>query len=126
MPLKQLEGRLVAVAGTHVVSRQEGVAVVGNVFTHPKYRGQGYATIVTSAVTESLLECCENVVLTVDPRNTPAVRAYDKLGYVEACRLVEASAHRRDPSGVSGTWRRFRAAIRGRRYDGSFVSVRID
>ena len=37
-------GRLVAIAGTHVVSPQEHVAVVGNVFTHPSYRGYGYAT----------------------------------------------------------------------------------
>ena len=35
--------RLVAVAGTHVVSHHDGIAVVGNVFTHPKYRGRGLA-----------------------------------------------------------------------------------
>jgi ribosomal protein S18 acetylase RimI-like enzyme len=120
-----IDGRLVAVAGTHVVSRTEGVAVVGNVFTHPKYRGRGYATAATSAVTEALLDCCDCVVLTVDPANAPAVRAYEKLGYVDACRLVEASAHRRDPSGLGGTWRRLRAALRGRRYNGSFVSINI-
>ncbi len=119
-----VEGRLVAVAGTHVVSRQEGVGVVGNVFTHPAHRGRGYATAATSAVTAALLGCCDYVVLTVDPKNQPAVRAYEKLGYVEACQLVEASAARRDPSGLGGSLRRFRAAVRGRKYDGSFVSVR--
>lgn len=118
-----VEGRLVAVAGTHVVSRQEGVAVVGNVFTHPLYRGRGYATAATSSVTQSLLDCCEYVVLTVDPNNAPAVRAYEKLGYFRSCELVEASAARRDPSGLGGSWRRLRAAVRGRRYDGSFVSL---
>ncbi len=119
-----VDGRLVAVAGTHVVSRQEGVAVVGNVFTHPAYRGRGYATAATGAVTESLLEYCDHVVLTVDPNNRPAVAAYEKLGYVEACQLMEASAARRDPAGVVAGMRRIRAAIRGRKYDGSFVSLR--
>ena len=117
------EGRLVAIAGTHVVSRQEGVAVVGNVFTHPAFRGRGYAAAATSAVTESLLQHCEHVVLTVDPNNAPAVAAYVRLGYGEACQLVEASAIRKDPSGVGSTIRRWRAAIRGRKYDGSFVTL---
>jgi len=118
-----VEGRLVAIAGTHVVSRQEGVAVVGNVFTHPAYRGRGYATAATSAVTEALLDYCDYVVLTVDPRNTPAVAAYVRLGYREACQLLEASATRRDPSGLGASLRRLRAAIRGRKYDGAFVTL---
>jgi len=119
-----VDGRLVAVAGTHVVSKQERVAVVGNVFTHPAYRGRGYATAATSAVTEALFSSCDTVVLTVDPSNNPAVRAYEKLGYREVCQLVEASAARRDPSGIGSGLRRLRAAIRGRKYDASFVSLR--
>ena len=117
------EGRLVAIAGTHVVSKQERVAVVGNVFTHPAYRGRGFATSVTSAVTEALLSYCDNVVLTVDPKNAPAVAAYARLGYHEVCHLVEASAARRDVSGFTSSLRRLRAAIRGRKYDGSFVTL---
>ncbi|MGD9933577.1 MAG: GNAT family N-acetyltransferase [Dehalococcoidia bacterium] len=119
-----VEGRLVSVAGTHVVSRHEGVAVVGNVFTQRQHRGKGYATATTSAVTAALLEFCEDVVLTVDPGNRPAVRAYEHLGYREACRLVEASATRRDPTGIAAAFRRVRATVRGRRYGGSFVSLR--
>lgn len=119
-----VQGRLVAVAGTHVVSPQEGVAVVGNVFTHPAYRGHGYATAATSAVTETLLACCSTVVLTVDPSNRPAVAAYERLGYHESCQLVEASAARRDLLGLFASFRRVRASIRGRRYHGSFVTLR--
>ncbi len=118
------DGRLVAVAGTHVVSKQERVAVVGNVFTHPAYRGRGFATAATSAVTEVLFTFCDTVVLTVDPSNNPAVRAYEKLGYREVCQLVEASAARREPSGIGSGLRRLRAAIRGRKYDASFVTLR--
>jgi ribosomal protein S18 acetylase RimI-like enzyme len=119
-----VDGRLVAVAGTHVVSHHEGVAVVGNVFTHRDYRGHGYATIVTSAVTRALLEFCSDVVLTVDPNNLPAVRAYEKLGYREACHLVEASASRKDPTGLVSAVHRMRSRFAGRRYGGSFVSLR--
>lgn len=117
------DGRLVAVAGTHVVSRSEGVAVIGNVFTHPAYRGRGLATNATSAVAEALLAYCDHVVLTVDPNNSPAVAAYARLGFREVCQLVEASAARRDPSGLGANLRRFRAAIRGRKYDGSLVTL---
>ena len=55
--------RLIAAAGTHVVSPQWGVAAVGNVYTHREYRGQGLAKVVTSAVTAELLQQCDTVVL---------------------------------------------------------------
>lgn len=118
------DGRLVSIAGTHVVSRFEGVAVVGNVYTHPRYRGRGYATITTSAVTEVLLEYCDTVVLTVDPLNTPAVHAYQRLGYYEVSRLIEATGVRRDPLGWATAFRRWRAGARGRRYGGELISIR--
>lgn len=108
-------GRLVAVAGTHVVSPEEGLAVVGNVFTHPRHRGRGLATLATGLTTASVLAAgCRDVALTVDPRNEPAVRAYWALGYREICRLVEAPVMRRDPFGVATFGRRLRAAWRGR------------
>lgn len=108
------DGRLVAVAGTHVVSPEEGVAVVGNVFTHPRYRGRGYATLVTGAVTAALLKHCRDVVLTVDPKNVPAVRAYWRLGYSEICRLIEAPVTRRDTFGLAAAAQRSLARWRGR------------
>ena len=52
----RIDGRLTAVAGVHVVSRNEGVAGVGNIFTHPDYRGGGLAQTVTSAVVTALLD----------------------------------------------------------------------
>src|SRR5581483_11765243 len=42
------DGRLVAVAGTHVISHDSEIAVVGNVYTHPRYRGQHFAQATTS------------------------------------------------------------------------------
>lgn len=108
------DDRLVAVAGTHVVSPEEGVAVVGNVFTHPRYRGRGYATLATGVTTEVVLRECDEVALTVDPRNIPAVRAYWRLGYSEVCRVIEAPVVRRDLFGLGAAGHRWLAAWRGR------------
>lgn len=115
------DGRLVSIAGTHVISPANGIAVVGNVFTHPRYRGRGYATLATSAVTAALLARCQEVVLTVDPANSPAVRLYRRLGYQEECLLVEAAATRREVLGLGSALRRRLAAWRGRHYGGEFV-----
>jgi RimJ/RimL family protein N-acetyltransferase len=116
------DGRLVAVAGTHVISALDGIAVAGNVFVHPQYRGRGLGTLVTGAVTRELLRSCREVVLSVDPRNTAAVRAYQRLGYREVGRLVEGAATRRD-LGLIAFLRRRLAAVRGRRYRAELVSL---
>jgi len=107
--------RLVAVAGSHVVAPNASIAVVGNVFTAAEYRGCGFATRTTSAVTEALLERgCGDVILTVDPKNMPAVRAYQKLGYVFGSVVVEARLQRRDFLGIGPALRRRAARRRGR------------
>jgi len=87
-------GRLVAAAGTHVISPQARLAVVGNVLTHVDYRGRGYATAVTGAVTAELLRTCDQVVLNVRSDNPPALQAYRRLGYAEHVRFEERLAHR--------------------------------
>ncbi len=82
-------GRLIAAAGTHLVAPTYGVAAVGNVFTDPDYRGRGYATLCTSAVTEELLSQGMDVVLNVQEGNADAIHIYQKLGYREYCRFIE-------------------------------------
>lgn len=114
--------RLVAVAGTHVVAREDGIGVVGNVFTHPAYRSAGHGTLVTAAVTQYLFQSCREVVLTVDPRNLPAVRAYQRLGYREVARLIEGAAVRRD-IGIGAFVRRRVASLRGKQYGAELVSI---
>jgi ribosomal protein S18 acetylase RimI-like enzyme len=107
------EGRLVAAAGTHVVAPNVGIAIVGNVFTHPGHRGQGLAKLVTSRVTSELFSRgCTLVALTVDATNTPAVRAYARLGYRRGATVVEGRARRRDLFGL-GAWLRRRSARHG-------------
>ena len=106
-------GTLAAVAGTHLVSPGVGIAVVGNVFTRVSARGRGLATRVTSAVTADLLERgCWQVTLTVDPENPPALRAYERLGYVRGAPVHEARFQRRDVLGLGAVLRR-RFARRG-------------
>ena len=86
--------RLIAAAGTHVISPQWGVAAVGNVYTHREYRGQGLSKVVTSAVTADLLEQCSTVVLNVRADNPPALAVYRALGYREHTEFEERLVHR--------------------------------
>lgn len=78
----RVDGNLVAVAGTHAVSRRHGAATIGNVFTLPEYRGRGLATATTAAVAQTLLTegACE-VTLNVREDNAPAIAAYRRLGF---------------------------------------------
>jgi ribosomal protein S18 acetylase RimI-like enzyme len=91
-------GRLIAAAGTHVISPKARLAVVGNVLTHADHRGRGHATAVTGAVTAELLRTCDQVVLNVRADNPPALQAYRKLGYAEHVRFEERLAHRQGTS----------------------------
>ena len=110
----RVNGRLVAAAGTHVISREARLAVVGNVLTHLEHRGRGYAKAVTSAVTAELLRSCDQVVLNVRADNPPAIAAYTRLGYQEHCRFEERLVRRTTPNwpDLTGPLRRLLAARR--------------
>lgn len=90
----RIRNRLVAAAGTHIVSRDARLAVVGNVMTAAEFRGHGYAKAVTAAVTADLLGFCDDVVLNVRADNPPALNAYRRIGYVEHVRYEERLARR--------------------------------
>lgn len=90
----RVNGQLVSAAGTHVISRAARLAVVGNVLTHVDFRGRGFATAVTGAVTAELLRFCDQVVLNVRADNPPALNAYRRLGYAEHLRFEERLVHR--------------------------------
>ena len=121
----EVDGHVVAVAGTHVISGVSGIAVVGNVYTHPRYRNMKLAQAATSAVTRLLLERCREVVLSVDPANVPAVAAYERLCYEEVARLIEGAATRRDVLGAETLLRRTLARLRGSPNE-EIVRIRAD
>ena len=103
----RVNGQLVAAAGTHVISREARLGVVGNVLTHVDYRGRGFATAVTGAVTADLLRTCDQVVLNVRSDNPPALNAYRRLGYAEYTRFEERLIHR-----VGSPWPDLAAGLR--------------
>jgi ribosomal protein S18 acetylase RimI-like enzyme len=90
----RVDGRLVAVAGTHLVAPAQGVAAIGNVFTHPSHRGQGYARECTAAVLRELAGKASTIVLNVGAENRAAQHVYEKLGFVRHCEYLEVMAHR--------------------------------
>ena len=86
---------LVSVAGVHVVSRNESVAGVGNIFTRPDCRGQGLAQIVTSAVATALSEAgIQTIGLNVEHTNTSAIRVYERAGFRTHFSYYEGMADR--------------------------------
>jgi len=90
-------GELVAVAGVHVVSRAEGVAGVGNVFTREDWRGHGLAQIATSAVVAGLIDArIPTIGLNVELGNLPAIAAYERLGFRTAFEYQEGAARRKN------------------------------
>ena len=91
----RVEGRLDALAGTHVVSQAEGVAAVGSVFVRPQQRGRGLGFRVTQAVTARLVDKgIETIVLNVAQANAPAIRMYERVGYRRYCAFYEGAATR--------------------------------
>ncbi|HEY3739685.1 MAG TPA: GNAT family N-acetyltransferase [Bryobacteraceae bacterium] len=93
----RIHGELVAVAGVHVVSRAEGVAGVGNVFTRPDWRGHGLAQITTSAVVAALIDAgITTIGLNVEVGNDAAIAAYERLGFRVAFEYWEGTATRVD------------------------------
>jgi ribosomal protein S18 acetylase RimI-like enzyme len=73
--------RLVSIAGIHVFSRQYRIAALGNVTTHPAFRGKGYATRVCAKLCQTLLPVCDHIGLNVKADNLSALGTYRKLGF---------------------------------------------
>jgi ribosomal protein S18 acetylase RimI-like enzyme len=74
-------GKLVSVAGVHVLSLLYKVAALGNIATLPENRGQGLAGAVTAALCRSLLPRVEQIGLNVRADNHGAIACYERLGF---------------------------------------------
>ena len=87
---------LVAAAGTHLLSRRERVATIGNVYARRDCRGRGLGRTVMSAVLEALADI-DTIGLNVRVDNRAAIRVYASLGFVRHCPFYKRS--RREPVG---------------------------
>lgn len=85
-------GRLAAVAGVHVYAPQRKVAALGNIATHPDFRGQGLAAAVTARLCLHLKRSVELVGLNVSEHNQAAIRCYQKLGFQTGASYQEFQA----------------------------------
>jgi ribosomal protein S18 acetylase RimI-like enzyme len=72
---------LVSAAGVHVYSPQYRVAALGNITTHPDYRGRRLGRAVTAKLCVSLAENVDHIGLNVKSDNQVAISLYEKLGF---------------------------------------------
>ena len=77
----RVEGRLACVAGIHVWSPRYRVAALGNIATHPDFRGQGLARRVVGTLCRRLLPEVDQIGLNVRASNASAIRCYRALGF---------------------------------------------
>ncbi|UCC44024.1 MAG: GNAT family N-acetyltransferase [Candidatus Zixiibacteriota bacterium] len=83
-------GRILAVSGVHVCSDEYRIAVLGNIATHPDFRGQGLATVLSSHLVAELVDEGKLVCLNVKEDNAAAIRCYEKLGFRKVHEYEEA------------------------------------
>lgn len=84
------KGELLAVVGTHVLSKRYRIAGVGNAFTRPEVRGKGYFRTCLSAVIERLLEMgVEDIIANVSIDNETSLRGAFDLGFGKYCQYWE-------------------------------------
>ena len=76
-----VDGAIVAASGVHCVSTDYRVGVLGNIATHPDWRGKGLASYLTACQAKDLQDKGCTVCLNVAKENSAAVHCYQKLGF---------------------------------------------
>lgn len=74
-------GQLIGVAGIHVFSEEYRVAALGNITTHPDFRGRKIGYKLTSALCRDLQKCTDLIGLNVKADNEYAIKCYHKIGF---------------------------------------------
>ncbi len=74
------DSKLVAIACRYIALPE--IWIIGDVFTHPEYRGLGYGKMVTSAITRDAVASGAEAYLHVNKENSIAISVYKRLGYV--------------------------------------------
>jgi ribosomal protein S18 acetylase RimI-like enzyme len=76
-----IKDKLVGVSGIHVFSLEYKVAALGNIATHPDFRGQQIGYKLTSALCYDLQKCVDLIGLNVKSENEYAVKCYKNVGF---------------------------------------------
>jgi ribosomal protein S18 acetylase RimI-like enzyme len=76
-----INDKLAGVSGIHVYSEKYKVAALGNVATHPDYRGQQIGYKLTSALCYDLQKCVDLIGLNCRSDNEYAIKCYKKIGF---------------------------------------------
>jgi len=76
-----INGKLVGISGIHVFSAEYKVAALGNIATHPDYRGQQIGYKLTSVLCVDLQQCVDFIGLNVSSNNDYAIKCYKKIGF---------------------------------------------
>ena len=82
--------RLVAAAGTHVVSESKRIAAIGAVYVSPYWRGMGLGRAVTAGVVHRLAGRVDLIGLNVAADNKVARSVYEAIGFVPLLTYDEA------------------------------------
>lgn len=91
--VRDADGTLASIAGIHNLSERHDIASIGNLVTHPGYRGRGYAVQATAMLLRRLFARVSRVTLDVEPDNEPAYRTYRRFGFHEQARLLEGEVN---------------------------------
>jgi ribosomal protein S18 acetylase RimI-like enzyme len=82
-------GEIVSVAGIHVYSPAYNAAALGNITTHPAFRGQGLGKAVIARLCQALRQQISAIGLNVRVSNGPAIAAYTRLGFTPVTEYEE-------------------------------------
>lgn len=75
------ENVLAGIAGIHVYSADYKVAALGNIATHPEFRGQQIAYKLTLHLCNDLKQSVDAIGLNVKVDNEYAIKCYQKVGF---------------------------------------------
>lgn len=81
--------QLLAIAGIHVISREDDIAALGNIVTHPDHRRQGFSSVCLSHLIADLFRQVSRVALNVRDDNFAAQHTFAKLGFTRRHTFVE-------------------------------------
>jgi ribosomal protein S18 acetylase RimI-like enzyme len=76
-----INDKLVGVSGIHVYSKEYRVSALGNIATHPDYRGQQIGYKLTSVLCYDLQKSVDCIGLNVHSDNDYAIKCYKKIGF---------------------------------------------